>query len=70
MILLRQSEIPESSTAIARLNNCPLPTAHCPLCYVAQNRAHHADIGRRDPGSMGMPQIFTAKACAFRQIGW
>ncbi|MBC7909226.1 MAG: hydantoinase B/oxoprolinase family protein [Pyrinomonadaceae bacterium] len=33
--------------------NCQLPTANCPLFYVA-NRAHHADIGGATPGSMGM----------------
>src|SRR4051794_34935540 len=29
--------------------NCQLPTANCPLFYVA-NRAHHADIGGGTPG--------------------
>jgi N-methylhydantoinase B/acetone carboxylase, alpha subunit len=33
--------------------DCQLPTANCPLFYVA-NRAHHADIGGATPGSMGM----------------
>ena len=33
--------------------NCLLPTAYCPLFYIA-NRAHHADIGGATPGSMGL----------------
>src|SRR5215210_2480074 len=37
----------------AEANHRPLTTDHRPLFYVA-NRAHHADIGGANPGSMGM----------------